>query len=45
MFLASLMQLSLNSMEKSHSLQPFELSESFLVAGLTFLDKTYLEFT
>ena len=39
---ASLMQLSLNSMEKSRFLaegEPSKLSESFLVAGVTFLDK------
>ena len=37
-------------MEKSRFLaereaEPSKLSESWLVAGVTFLDKTYLEFT
>ena len=42
------MQLGLNSMEKSRFFAEGEqskLSESFLVAEVTFLDKTYLEFT
>ena len=45
--LASLMQLSLNSLEKSRFLAEGELSklsERFLVEDVTFLDKNFLEF-
>ena len=44
----SMIKLSLNSMEKLRFFaeeEPSKLSESFLVVGVTFLDKTYLKFT
>ena len=45
-FLTLLMQFSLDSMEKSRFFAEGKLSnlsESFLVVGVTFLDKTYLK--